>query len=122
MDTKTILIIDDDPGYMQLVRQWLKENYKVAMVTSGSQAFRWFEKNTADLILLDYEMPVENGPRVFMNLRQKENIADIPVMFLTGNNDEAILEELQNLQHQGILLKTMSKDELVDKLSEFFSC
>lgn len=121
MDTKTILIIDDDPGYMQLVRQWLKENYKVAMVTSGSQAFRWFEKNTADLILLDYEMPVENGPRVFMNLRQKENIADIPVMFLTGNNDEDILEELQKLQHQGILLKTMSKDELVDKLSEFFS-
>lgn len=122
MDTKTILIIDDDPNYMQLVRQWLKEKYKVAMVTGGSQGLRWFEKNSADLILLDYEMPVENGPRVLNNLRQKENIKDVPVMFLTGNSDETIFSELQNLNHQGVLVKTIGKDELMAKISEFFSC
>jgi CheY-like chemotaxis protein len=122
MDTKTILIIDDDPNYMQLVRQWLKEKYKVAMVTGGSQALRWFEKNSADLILLDYEMPVENGPRVLNNLRQRENIKDVPVIFLTGNSDENIFSELQNLNHQGVLVKTIGKDELMAKISEFFSC
>ena len=122
MDTKTILIIDDDPNYMQLVRQWLKEKYKVAMVTAGSQALRWFEKNSADLILLDYEMPVENGPRVLNNLRQKENIKDVPVMFLTGNSDETIFSDLQNLNHQGVLVKTIGKDELMAIISEFFSC
>ena len=121
MDTKTILIIDDDPGYMQLVRQWLKEYYRVAMVTSGQQALKWFEKNTADLILLDYEMPVENGPTVFSILRQQEKMSGIPVMFLTGNNNDDIQTGLENLHHQGVLNKTIGKEELMNKLSEFFS-
>ena len=119
---KSILIVDDDVAYMSMIMEWLRDKYRVSLANSGMQAITWLAKNHADLILLDYEMPVENGPRVLNNLRQKENIKDVPVMFLTGNSDETIFSELQNLNHQGVLVKTIGKDELMAKISEFFSC
>ena len=61
---KSILIVDDDPQYLTMVREWLKGTYKVAMANSGLQAIKWLGKNKVDLILLDHEMPVTSGPRV----------------------------------------------------------
>ena len=81
-----ILIVDDDPNYLSLVREWLRGTYMVAMANSGLQAIKWLGKNTADLILLDHEMPVTTGPQVLEMLRSEEETRDIPVIFLTGNN------------------------------------
>ena len=53
---KSILVVDDDPNYLAIVREWLKEDYKVFMANSGLQAIKWLGKNSVDLILLDHEM------------------------------------------------------------------
>ena len=66
---KSVLIVDDDPQYLTLVREWLKSDYKVSMANSGLQAIKWLGKNKVDLILLDYEMPVTSGPQVLEMLR-----------------------------------------------------
>ena len=77
---KSILIVDDDTQYLSLVREWLKGDYKVAMANSGLQAIKWLGKNKADLILLDYEMPITNGPQVLEMLRADSDTSTIPVM------------------------------------------
>ena len=65
-----------------VVRDWLKGTYKVSMANSGLQAIKWLGKNKADLILLDYEMPVTSGPEVLKMLRSDEDTKHIPVFFL----------------------------------------
>ena len=116
-----ILIVDDDPNYMGLVREWLKDSYKVSMANSGLQAIKWLGKNKADLILLDYEMPVTTGPQVLEMLRHDEETRDIPVMFLTGKNDKKSVVEVMSLKPQGYFLKTIERAELMKILNEFFA-
>ncbi len=117
---KSILIVDDDPGYLTLVREWLKDTYKVAMVNSGLQALKWLGKNKADLILLDHEMPVTTGPQVLEMLRSDEDTKNIPVIFLTGKGDKESVMAVVALRPEGYFLKTIEKEELLEKLREFF--
>ena len=85
---KNILIVDDDVSYKTMIMDWLKFSYRVSIVNSGMHAITWLANNHADLILLDYEMPVTSGPQVLEMLRSAPETADIPVMFLTGKNDK----------------------------------
>ena len=117
---KSILIVDDDPNYMNLVREWLKDSYKVSMATSGLRALNWLGANKVDLILLDYEMPVTDGPQVLEMLRADDDTKDIPVIFLTGRDDKDSVMAVVSLKPEGYFLKTIGKDELLSKLKLFF--
>lgn len=117
---KSILIVDDDPNYMNLVREWLKDTYKVSMATSGLRAIKWLGANKVDLILLDYEMPVTDGPQVLEMLRADDDTKDIPVMFLTGRDDKDSVMAVVALKPEGYFLKTIGKEELLSKLKLFF--
>ncbi|RKM62358.1 response regulator [Butyrivibrio sp. CB08] len=118
---KSILVCDDDPNYLGLVREWLKDTYKVSVVTSGLQAIKWLGKNKADLILLDHEMPVTTGPQVLEMLRADDETKSIPVMFLTGKSDKESVLAVVALKPEGYFLKNIEKDELLEKLNEFFT-
>ncbi len=117
---KSILIVDDDPGYLNLVRDWLKGSYKVYMANSGLQAIKMLGKSKVDLILLDNEMPVTTGPMVLEMLRSDEETKDIPVMFLTGKSDKESVMAVLSLRPEGYFLKNIQKDELLEKLKEYF--
>ncbi len=117
---KTVLIVDDDPSYLGLVREWLKGTYKVAMANSGLQAIKWLGKNKADLILLDHEMPVTTGPQVLEMLRSEEETKNIPVIFLTGKGDKESVMAVVALKPEGYFLKTIEREELLAKLNNFF--
>ncbi len=117
---KSVLIVDDDPSYMGLVREWLKGTYKVGMANSGLQAIKWLGKNKADLILLDYEMPVTSGPQVLEMLRSDVDTRDIPVIFLTGKGDKESVMSVVALKPQGYFLKNIEKEDLLEKLNDFF--
>ena len=117
---KSILIVDDDPQYLALVREWLKGKYKVSMANSGLQAIKWLGKNKVDLILLDHEMPVTSGPQVLEMLRSDEETKSIPVMFLTGKGDKESVMSVVALKPEGYFLKSIKREDLLEKLEEFF--
>ena len=117
---KCILIVDDDPTYIQMVREWLKDSYRVGMANSGTQAVAWLATNKADLILLDYDMPVIDGPKVMEMLRSESFSQSTPVMFLTGKNDRESVTNVISLKPADYLLKTISKDKLLGTLDNFF--
>ena len=117
---KSLLIVDDDPGYLGLVRDWLKDKYNITGVASGIQAIKWLGKNKADLILLDYEMPVTSGPQVFEMLKSDEDTKDIPIIFLTGKSDRESVLAVLALKPDGYFLKNIKKAELIERLEEFF--
>jgi CheY-like chemotaxis protein len=117
---KCVLIVDDDPTYVQMVREWLKDTYRVGMANSGTQAVAWLATNKADLILLDYDMPVLDGPKVMEMLRSESFSSSTPVMFLTGKNDRNSVTNVISLKPADYLLKTISKDKLLSTLDSFF--
>ena len=81
----TILAVDDNRLNLKLIETALtKEGYMVTSVTNGPDARKIALKSPPDLILLDIEMPDENGFDVIAKLKQQSSTNDIPVIFLTG--------------------------------------
>lgn len=117
---KSILIVDDDPQYLSIVRLWLKNSYRVFMASSGLQAIKYLGKSKVDLILLDHEMPVTSGPQVLEMLRSDPETSSIPVIFLTGKSDKESVMAVVALRPEGYFLKDITKEELLEKLKEFF--
>ncbi|MCR5475952.1 MAG: response regulator [Lachnospiraceae bacterium] len=117
-----ILIVDDDPAYAKIVREWIKDRYKVDIVTAGMQAILFLlklpEGEKIDMILLDYEMPVVDGPQVLQMLRQESSLDAIPVIFLTGNGTREAVSRVMELKPDGYILKSTQKEELLKFLKE----
>ncbi|MCR5178070.1 MAG: response regulator [Lachnospiraceae bacterium] len=113
---KRILIVDDDPSYAKMVREWIKSDYQTSVVTAGMQAITFLLKNPVDMILLDYEMPVVDGPQVLQMLRQEPATAKIPVIFLTGVGTKDAVERVMALKPDGYVLKSTTRENLLKYL------
>lgn len=83
----TILAIDDEVENLEMVEYALDEEYEVIPVKSGKTALQYLKEHTPDLILLDIMMPEMDGMEVYQHIREMEDKADIPVIFLTSAND-----------------------------------
>ncbi len=84
---KHILIVDDNKANLASARVVLSDTYKITAVTMGSQALKFLENNTCDLILLDINMPEMDGFEVLEKIRQIEKCEMLPIIFLTADND-----------------------------------
>lgn len=113
---KKILIVDDDPSYAKMVREWIKADYQAVSVTGGMNAISLALKTPVDLILLDYEMPVVDGPQVFQMLKQDPDTENIPVIFLTGVGSREGVERVMALRPDGYILKTTTKEKLLESI------
>ena len=82
-----ILIVDDEPNNLQLLRQILKGKYQLSMATNGLQAIELVEKIKPDLILLDIMMPELDGYQTCIKLKAMAKTAAIPVIFITAKTD-----------------------------------
>ena len=119
-ESKRILVIDDDPTMLNAMKDMLSGQYRIYVANSGMTALQMLVNTEVDLILLDYEMPVLNGPKLLEMLRSEPHTQHIPVMFLTSNNDRQAIIEVMALNPVNYLLKSMPTEEIKKKISEFF--
>jgi len=82
-----ILVIDDDPDLRDLVVEYLgKNDMRVSARASGREMFELLEHEAIDLVLLDLKLPGEDGMQLTRGLRER---ATVPIVLLTGRNEEA---------------------------------
>ena len=117
---KKILIVDDDPTMLRMIKNLLSAKYSVFMANSGMNAITFLAKNKVDLILLDYEMPVISGAKVLEMILSEAETSDIPVMFLTAKSDRESVMNVLALKPVKYLLKTMAPEEWMKNIDEFF--
>ena len=86
-----ILIVDDDEGIRFFLSEALqKEGYRFHTAQSGEQALEEIEKESFDLILLDYNLPQMNGMETFSRIREKAPEQVVILITAFGNKDLAI--------------------------------
>jgi diguanylate cyclase (GGDEF)-like protein len=83
----SILIVDDDPGAIRILRAALRDYKHVRFATNGADAMRLSRENPPDLILLDSEMPGENGFEFCARVKLEPLLHDVPVIFVTSHDD-----------------------------------
>ena len=115
-----ILVVDDSEFIIARMRQLLEAKYDLLESNSSISAIKKIALNRPDLVLLDYEMPICDGRQALEMIRSDKDIADIPVMFLTGRGDKESVKKVKALKPAGYLLKTMSDEFIVKSIDEFF--
>jgi len=87
MSRGPLLIVDDEPANLAILRQILQEDYRLVFARSGADALAGARKHQPILILLDIEMPDMDGYTVCRHLKADPETQDIPVIFVTGLNN-----------------------------------
>lgn len=88
-----ILVVDDEPTNLQLLRYILEEKYRLMFATDGAKALQLAREQHPDLILMDIMMPVMNGYDTVRALKADPATRHIPVIFVTAMSeveDEAL--------------------------------
>lgn len=83
----TLLVVDDTPINLDILRNILSPLYDVKLAINGEVALKVAQKTQPDLILLDIMMPGMNGYEVCEKLKQDPRTAHIPVIFVTAMSD-----------------------------------
>ncbi len=86
--TNTILVVDDTEENIDVLVDLLGDEYKLLVALDGNRANELAIKNMPDLILLDIMMPIISGFDVCKNLKSTPQTENIPIIFLTANNEE----------------------------------
>lgn len=82
-----ILVIDDDPSIRDLIHEYLCDHdMRVSVGASGDDLFATIDREAIDLVLLDLKLPGEDGMELARRLRER---ATVPIVLLTGRNEEA---------------------------------
>lgn len=84
-----ILVVDDDPGAIQILGRVLDGVGHVRFAANGADALRLCHASAPDLILLDAEMPGMSGFEVCAKLRSELKFLDVPILFVTSHRDES---------------------------------
>ena len=116
----SIILVDDNTTALNLGRSMLKPFYKVYPATSAAQLFELLEIMIPDLILLDIVMPEMDGYQAIKKMKADSRFADIPVIFLTGKNDERSELEGLNLGAVEYITKPFSVPLLLRRIANQF--
>lgn len=118
---KKILVVDDSEFMLSRMDKLLSESYDLVEAASSISAIKKIAVNRPDLILLDYEMPVCDGRQALEMIRSDKDIADIPVIFLTGKGDRESVKKVMSLKPEGYLLKSMTDEDIKKNIDGFFA-
>jgi sigma-B regulation protein RsbU (phosphoserine phosphatase) len=116
---KTILIIDNDRAFTSLVDKFLKDicGYEVKIVPDGYNGVIIAKKLMPELVLLDIRMPAMNGLDILEKLKTDLKTARIPVMILTGFDNNDIKNKALSLKAADYLVKPIDLEILRERLA-----
>lgn len=115
---KHILIIDDEPISIRIMKNFIGDKYKVSAVTDGSAAMKFLSKYKPDVILLDYLMPIYDGAHLIEMIHKDKDAGSIPIIIVTSVTDPDKLDAMRGNGAKGIINKPVDKDELLNMIEE----
>jgi CheY-like chemotaxis protein len=113
-----ICYVEDDEDIQRIVRMSLERVGKmtVAVVSDSTKAVETIIAFKPDLVMLDWMMPVMDGPAVFRAMLEREETKGLPVVFITAKASQRELDELIALGAAGTISKPFSPKDLPDQL------
>lgn len=116
---KKILVVDDDPDILQLLKSVLEAyHFTVELASNGREAIERVRAAVPDGIFLDLRMPVMNGYQVLDILRRE--YPDITVIVITASHTGHVVQRILGRGAHGCLLKPFDPQALKATLRESF--
>lgn len=118
--SKRILVVDDEKDVLEIIKDRLESyGYEVETLTDGLQCIEFLKKASADLILLDIEMPEMNGIEVLEIVHR--DYPDIPVVILSATKTKSTARRTLEKGAVDYILKPFNPEELMEKVRKYTS-
>lgn len=120
MAKRTILIIDDEISFAEMVKLNLEdtEDYEVRTEYKGADGVKTAAEFDPDLILLDIMLPDRDGFDVLKDLKENEKTKVIPVIMLTALKSDPVKFKAATLYADEFMVKPVTVRMLVEKIEE----
>lgn len=116
---KTILIVDDHDSVRLILGNILVKDYNVVTKSDGIEAFGWLHRgNEPDAIILDMVMPRLHGMTFLSNIKSSGLFSHIPVVVLTGNENEEFEMQIKTMGASGFIRKPFKPDNLRETIAK----
>lgn len=116
---KQILVIEDHNGLRMMEGMFLKKYYDVVTRKDGLEGIIWLSAgNFPDLIVLDLIMPRLNGVEFLINIKSSGIFRDIPVIIVSGDEDQLIIDRCKKLGSTDYMIKPFDPRQLYEKIEE----
>jgi CheY-like chemotaxis protein len=116
---RKILVVDDNVSFLKQVGALLEDSYELFLAKSGAQGLKISAQERPDMILLDIEMPEMDGFATLAKFREDPRFSAIPIVFLSGNRDEATRKRALESGAAEIIIKPAGRDFLLERI-EFY--
>ncbi|MBW4420607.1 MAG: response regulator transcription factor [Myxacorys californica WJT36-NPBG1] len=111
---RRLLLIDDDPNLILLVKDYLEfRGYEVVTAENGREALEVLESETPDMIICDVMMPEMDGYQLVSTIRQDPKTSWIPVLFLSAKGQSQDRVKGLNIGADVYMVKPFEPEELV---------
>jgi len=111
---KRLLLIDDDPNLILLVKDYLEfRGYEVITSENGREALEVLEQDIPDMIICDVMMPEMDGYQFVNQVRQDERTSWIPILFLSAKGQSQDKIKGLNIGADVYMVKPFEPEELV---------
>jgi DNA-binding NarL/FixJ family response regulator len=111
---KKLLLIDDDPNLILLVKDYLEfRGYEVVTAENGREALDVLESATPDMIICDVMMPEMDGYSLVSTIRSEPKTSWIPVLFLSAKGQSQDRVKGLNIGADVYMVKPFEPEELV---------
>ncbi|WP_257458549.1 response regulator [Archangium lipolyticum] len=108
-----MLVVDDDPDILEALSEILEaEGFEIRRARNGKEALERLEPDPPQLILLDLMMPVMDGWEFAQRMRQKPNVANIPLIVLSA--DRNVGSKATDIGAVGHLAKPFELNDLLE--------
>jgi DNA-binding NarL/FixJ family response regulator len=121
-DKKKLLLVDDDPNLVLLVKDYLEfRGYEVMAANNGREALEVLDKGIPDMVICDVMMPEVDGYGFVADLRKRQDIGWIPVLFLSAKGQSQDRIKGLNLGADVYMVKPFEPEELVAQVESSLS-
>jgi|YNPNPStandDraft_1061719.scaffolds.fasta_scaffold35987_3 two-component system phosphate regulon response regulator PhoB len=113
----TILIVDDEPDILNLLRLSLEmAGYRTCVALNADQALASLDKEPPDLVLCDIVMPGRDGYAVLAAIRNNPATRRLPVLIISARGRPQDIEQALKAGANGYIVKPFSRRQLLSEI------
>lgn len=118
-ERRLILVVEDNPDNMYVLDHLLtRSGYLVQQATQGGEALALMEQQRPDLVLMDMQMPGMDGYTMVKQLRQRPELATVPVIAVTASSMPGDREAILAAGCTDYVAKPINPRELIDLIAQ----
>ncbi|MEW6777004.1 MAG: response regulator [Bdellovibrionota bacterium] len=120
METRKVLLVDDDPDLLRTSKELLeRKGFHVVVYDRAFNSSNFIASERPDLVLLDVNMPFLSGDRLFSLFQKDQVLRKIPVVFFSSNDENSLRALVRETGALGYICKSEMGGDFPKKVAKF---